>query len=53
MERFVLFMVGVSFGIFMYELVIRWYTRSSYITRCKMCQWRHRKEWSRPDGLDD
>ena len=49
-----LFLVGLCTGIGLYQLLIRWSTRASYITRCTLCKWRHRKE-RRPgeDGEED
>lgn len=43
-----LFLAGLSSGISLYELVIKWYTRSSYISRCQLCQWCRRKKEGRP-----
>lgn len=46
-----LFLVGICTGIGLYQLLIRWSTRASYITRCTLCKWRHRKE--RRPGEDE
>lgn len=46
------FVAGIVAGIALYQAIIKWYTRSDYITRCQLCQW-CRKEKRPKRGADD